>query len=315
MDPSITSFIGIDVAKATLDLHARPTNQSLSVHNTPSGFKKILKWLPKPTTCLIVFEATSHYHKALAEALLKAGHFVALANPRMTREFARGLGRLAKTDAIDAKDLAHYAEAARPRTMSLAPEKQAHITELVARRRQLLQLRTAEKNRLAAIRLDSVRQSVERMLEHLKEDIADIEKQIAELLKSDDDWNDKADLLQSVPGVGLVTVASLLSELPELGELNRREIAALAGLAPYNRDSGKMRGKRSIWGGRKHIRNTLYMATLSAMRFNHVIRAFAERLKANGKPFKVVATACMRKLLVILNTMVKNNQHWKTAND
>jgi transposase len=314
MDKSITSFVGIDIAKHTLDLHVRPDGRQLATTNDPQGFKAIIDLLPKPKTCLVVVEATGGYQRSLVDALLNAGHHVAVANPRQVRDFARGLGILAKTDAIDAAVIARYAESARPRTTSLTPENQAKIVELVARRRQLIDLRTAEKNRLESLRLKLVRQSVKQVLKVLQEQITAIEKEIASLLKSDDDWNDKAQLLLSVPGVGQTTVASLLADLPELGRLNRQEIAALAGLAPFNRDSGRYKGKRSIWGGRKTVRGALYMATLTAMRCNHVIKPFAKRLEAEGKPFKVVITACMRKLLVILNTMVKNNTHWKSHN-
>ena len=311
MDKSIVSFVGIDVAKASLDLHVRPENRRLSTTNDEAGFEKILAFLPKPTSCLVVLEATGGYQRSVADALLRAGHYVAVVNPRQVRDFARGLGVLAKTDAIDAAVLSRYAEGARPRTMSLSPEKQSQIVELTTRRRQLIELRTAENNRLELLRLKSVRKSVEEVLKTLNKQIAGIEKEIRSLLKSDDDWNDKAELLMSVPGVGPITAVSLLADLPELGSLNRQEIAALAGLAPFNRDSGRRRGKRSIWGGRKAVRSSLYMATITAMRCNPTIRKFSERLKADGKPFKVVATACMRKLLVILNTMVKEKTHWK----
>ena len=314
MDKSIVSFAGIDIAKRTLDLHFRPENRALSTTNDPRGFREILAFLPKPRTCLIVIEATGGYQRALVDALLEAEHYVAVVNPRQVRDFARGLGILAKTDAIDAAVLSRYAEGARPRTLSATPENQAQIAELVTRRRQLIDLRTAEKNRLETLRSKSARKSVEQVLKVLGKQILTIEKQIADLVESDDDWNDKAELLQSVPGVGPITVASLLADLPELGQLNRQQIAALAGLAPFNRDSGRFRGRRSIWGGRKAVRGVLYMATLSAMRCNHVIKTFAERLKADGKTFKVVITACMRKLLVILNTMVQNNTHWNPKN-
>lgn len=314
MDKSITSFVGIDVAKHSLDLHSRPDDQRLEAANDAKGHAEIIRFLPSPKTCLVIMEATGVYHKPLAAVLLEAGHFVAVVNPRQVRDFARGLGILAKTDAIDAAVLSQFAEGARPRTMSITPEKQAQIAELVTRRRQLIELRTAEKNRLESLRLKSVRKSVEQVLELLKKQIVEIDKQIASILKSDDDWNDKADLLLSVPGLGMVTVASLLADLPELGQLNRQEIASLVGLAPFNRDSGRMRGKRSIWGGRKNVRNAMYMATFTAIRCNPVIHAFAERLRAQGKPFKVVITACMRKLLVIINTMVKEKTHWESQN-
>ena len=314
MDHSIISFVGIDIAKRSLDLHVRPENRRLSTTNDTSGFKEILGVVPEPKTCLIVIEATGGYERLLVESLLKAGHYVAVVNPRQVRDFARSLGVLAKTDTIDAAVLSRYAESARPRTMSITPENQAQIVELVTRRRQLIDLRTAEKNRLELLRVKSVRKSIEQVLKVLQKQILTIEKQIASLLESDDDWNDKAELLLSVPGIGPTTVASLLADLPELGRLSRQEIAALAGLAPYNHDSGRFRGKRSIWGGRRAVRDALYMATLTAMRCNHVISSFAERLKADGKPFKVIITACMRKLLVILNTMVKNNTHWESEN-
>lgn len=314
MDDSIVSFVGIDIAKRSLDLHCRPDNRKLSTTNDPQGFKEVIGFLPTQRTCLVVIEATGGYQRSLVDALLQAGHHVAVVNPRQVRDFARGLGILAKTDSIDAAVLSRYAENARPRTASITPENQAQIVELVTRRRQLIDLRTAEKNRLELMRLKAVRKSVEQVLRVLQRQITTIEKEITSLLKSDDDWNDKTQLLLSVPGVGPTTVASLLADLPELGRLNRQQIAALAGLAPFNRDSGPFRGKRAIWGGRKTVRRALYMATLTAIRCNHVIKSFAERLKAEGKPHKVVATACMRKLLVILNTMVKNNTHWNHQN-
>ena len=314
MDKSITSFVGVDIAKRSLDLHVRPDGRRLSTSNDQQGFKEIVEVIPQPKTCLIVIEATGGYQKLLVEWLLEAGHYVAVVNPRQVRDFARGLGILAKTDTIDAAVLSRYAEGVRPRTVSITPENQAQIVALVTRRRQLIDLRTAEKNRRELIRVKSVRNSVDQVLKVLEKQIILIEKQIESLLESDDDWNEKAELLLSVPGIGPATVASLLADLPELGRLNRQEIAALAGLAPYNRDSGRSRGKRAIWGGRRAVRCSLYMATLTAMRCNHVIMPFAERLDAQGKPFKVVITACMRKLLVILNTMVKSNTHWRPKN-
>ena len=314
MDKSITSFVGIDVAKDTLDIHICQDGRRLSTSNDTKGYREIIRFLPEPTTCLIVMEATGNYQRSLAEALVDAGHYVAVANPRQVRDFARGLGILAKTDKLDAKVLSRYAEQARPRTIAKTPEKQAQIAALVARRRQLVALRTAEKNRLTPTLPKSVCKSLKQVLQCLDKQIVTIDHEIQMLIDSDDDWNDKAELLVSVPGVGPITVASLLAELPELGHLNRQEIAALVGVAPFNRDSGQFRGTRSIFGGRASVRSALYMAALSAKRYNPTIRTFADRLASQGKPPKVVITACMRKLLVILNTMLKNNTPWSPQN-
>ncbi len=314
MDQSITCFVGIDVAKHTLDMYVSSTRKRHNVKNNEKGYQAIIKRLPEPTTCLIVLEATGKYHKSVVNALLDAGHYVAIANPRKVRCFAIGLGIVAKTDTIDAQVIARYAELARPRTTSKAPEKQEQIAELVTRRRQLIDLRTAEQNRRDGIQSKAVLKSLKQILTVLEKQISSIDRQIASLIESDDDWCEKADLLQSMPGVGPGTAASLLADLPELGELNREEISALAGLAPYNRDSGNFRGKRSIWGGRATVRNALYMAALSAKTHNPVIREFFDRLTEKGKPFKLAMTACMHKMLVILNSMVKTNSHWNPKN-
>jgi transposase len=255
-------------------------------------------------------EATGSYQKPVAMALLEAGHCVAVVNPRQVRRFAEGLGIKAKTDKIDAKTLARYAELARPRTMEKPLEKQVQIEDLAARRRQLIDLRTAEINRLKQSRQKSVCQSIEQMIECLDDQIEAIDQEIESLVESDETWSQQAELVRSVPGVGSGTAVAIAANLPELGRLNRQEIAALVGIAPFNRDSGQFRGKRSIQGGRKQIRCALYMAALSARRCNPIIREFAQRLTAQGKATKVVLVACMRKLLVILNTMVKNNTHW-----
>lgn len=310
MDTSIITFVGIDVAKESLDVHIRPEGRTLSTSNNSQGYRKVVQFLPAPKTCLIVMEATGAYQKPVAEALIEAGHYVAIANPRRVRDFARGMNILAKTDKIDAAVLARYAEQARPRLLAKIPEKQAQLVELVTRRRQLIDQRTAEKNRLESTRQKTVRESIEKMLGFLKEQIRETEKQIISMIKEDDDWRALADLLLTVPGVGLITVAELLADLPELGQLTHKQISALVGVAPYNRDSGQFRGKRTIWGGRADVRSGLYMATLTARNHNPVIQAFAQRLGEQGKPFKVVMVACMHKLLVILNAMVKNNTHW-----
>jgi transposase len=231
-------------------------------------------------------------------------------NPRQVRDFARGLGILAKTDRIDAHVIARFAQQVRPRIAAPLSPQAAELEQLVTRRRQLVGLRTAELNRLQALSSKSVRKSVQKMVDLLRKEIRHLDAAILALVESDDDWKDKRDRLGSVPGVGPVTAASLLAELPELGQVNRQEIAALVGVAPFNRDSGRFRGKRSIWGGRASVRRVLYMATLTARTHNPTLKAFANRLQKAGKPFKVIMTACMRKLLTILNTLLKENTQW-----
>lgn len=304
------SFVGIDVSKKTLDIYVSSSRRWHSTTNNTKGFDKIIKFLPQPGTCLIAMEATGSYQKLLAMALLEAGHCVAVVNPRQVRRFAQSIGIKAKTDKIDAKLLARYAEQARPRTMEKPTEKQVQIADLAARRRQLMSHRIAESNRLKQSQQKSVCESIEQMIEYLDDQIETIDEQIESLIESDKAWSDQAELIRSVPGVGNGTAVALAANLPELGRLNRQEIASLVGLAPFNRDSGQFRGKRSIQGGRSQIRSVLFMAALSARDCNPVIREFAQRLTAQGKAIKVVLVACMRKLLVILNTMVKNNTHW-----
>lgn len=310
MDRSITTFVGIDVAKHSLDVCLLPEGKPLSLSYDRKGLKQLLAQLPDAGTCLIVVEATGGYQRRVVTELTDRGHLVAVVNPRQVRDFARGLGILAKTDRIDAEVIARFAQQIRPRCVAQVSEKQAELQQLVTRRRQLVGLRTAEMNRTETITSKTVRKSIQRVVGLLEKQIEQIEKEIYALLESDDDWKGKAQLLGSVPGIGPVTIASLLAQLPELGLLNRQEIAALVGLAPFNRDSGRFRGKRSIWGGRADVRSVLYMAALTARRFNPHIRKFAARLEGEGKAFKVVITACMRKLLVIINTMVKHNTHW-----
>ena len=310
MDGSITTFVGIDVAKRSFDVCLLPEGKQLSLLYDRQGLKQLFSQLPDAGTCLIVMEATGGHQKRLVAELTDAGHLVAVVNPRQVRDFARGLGILAKTDRLDAQVIARFGQQTRPRCVAQVSEKQAELEQLVVRRRQLIQLRTAEKNRTEMCSSKAVRKSIKQVVDLLNKQIDHLDKEISAMLESDDDWKGKSQLLGSVPGVGAVTIASLLAELPELGLLNRQEIAALVGVAPFNRDSGRFRGKRSIWGGRAEVRSVLYMAALTARRFNPHIRAFAARLEAEGKAFKVVLTACMRKLLVILNTMVKNNTHW-----
>jgi len=311
MDGSITLFAGIDVSKRSLDLCLLPEERRQSFAYDEQGLAELSKALPAPGTCRIVVEATGGYQRILVAELVNAGHQVAVVNPRQVRDFARGLGILAKTDRIDAYVLARYAQQAELRTVAHVSEKAAELEQLVIRRRQLIQLRTAETNRKHTIASKAVRQSIQQMIVVLRKQIDRVEQEILALVESDDDWKNKMDRLGSVPGVGPVTAASLLAELPELGQVNRQEIAALVGVAPFNRDSGRFRGKRSIWGGRASVRSVLYMAALTARTHNPILRAFAQRLEAAGKPFKVVITACMRKLLTILNTILKDGTSWR----
>jgi transposase len=310
MDGSLTSFVGIDVAKRSLDVCLLPEGRTVSLPYDQSGLKELHRYLPPSGTCLIVIEATGGYQRRLVADLVDVGHRVAVVNPRQVRDFARGLGILAKTDRIDASVIARFGQHVRPRTVAKTSEKQQELEQLVTRRRQLVELRTAETNRLETCSSRDVRKSIQHMVDRLNKDIQKIEKSILAFLESDDDWRGKAEILGSTPGVGPTTAASLLADLPELGQLNRQQISALVGLAPFNHDSGRFTGKRSIWGGRASVRSVLYMAALTARRCNPVIRAFADRLDAAGKPFKVVITACMRKLLTILNVMLKTNSTW-----
>ena len=310
MDSSITSFVGIDVAKNSFDLCLLPQETQHSLTYDSQDIEHLHQLLPQPETCLIVLEATGGYQQRLVAELAAAGHLVAVVNPRQVRDFAKGLGILAKTDRIDARVIARFGQHVRPRTIAENHEKQEELQQLVTRRRQLIDLRTAETNRQEFPVAKIVQKSMQQMITLLNRQIKTLDKQIAELLQSDDHWKDKGNILASVPGVGTVTVCSLLAELPELGLLNRKEISALAGLAPFNRDSGRFHGKRSIHGGRASVRNALYMAAFNAKRCNPIIADFAKRLTDQGKPFKIMMTACMRKLLVILNTLVKNNSMW-----
>jgi transposase len=310
MESTSHACVGIDVAKDSLDVCLLPTEKQLTVSNDPAGYRQLIEALPAAGSCLVVIEATGGYQRRVVAALNQVGHTVAVVNPRQVRDFARGLGILAKTDRLDARVIARFGEHAQPRPSEIRLEKQAAFRELVTRRRQLVEFRTAEQNRLEMATAKTVRKNIRHMLEQLDKQIRQLEEEIGELIESDQELASKAALLETVPGVGAVTVTSMLVDLPELGRLNRQQVAALVGVAPFNRDSGKFHGRRAIWGGRAAVRSVLYMAALTARRCNPLIRAFAERLEATGKPFKVVLTACMRKLLVILNTMLKNNLPW-----
>lgn len=303
-------FVGIDVSKADLDLCSLPSGARHRLANSTPGHQQLLQLLPPPGEVLIVLEATGKYSRAVAAELLQQGHLVAVINPRQVRDFAKAMNVLAKTDRVDAAVIAQFALKVQPRTLQQLPEKQGELDALVTRRRQLLQLRVAEQNRCEAMESSIVRKSLLKTIKHFDVQLEIIEEAIAKLIESDEQWKNKSDLMQSVPGVGQVTASSLLAEVPEMGQLNRQQIASLMGVAPFNRDSGTFKGQRSIWGGRRAVRSVLYMAAISARRANPIIKAFADRLASQGKKAKVVLVACMRKLLVILNTLLKNNSKW-----
>ena len=301
-------FVGIDVSQEYLDVAVYGQKRVLRITSDEAGLQSLKQQLQEKNPELIVMEASGGYERRPAAALLAAGLPVAVVNPRQVRDFARSLGQLAKTDAIDARVLARFAEVTRPGPAKLSKEAEEQLRELDQRRRQLVEMIVAERNRLRTAPRTADR--IEEHLRWLEEEVKRIEKELKGLIKSDPELEAKAAILQSVPGVGRVVSVTLLSGLPELGLLNRKEIAALVGVAPLNWDSGKLRGKRAIWGGRAHVRTILYMAALVASRRNPIIRALYERLCAAGKPKKVARVAAMRKLLVILNSMLRTRTPW-----
>lgn len=309
-DPFLV-YVGIDVSKASLDAFIAPTGEHRTVANSPEGIARLLDVLRGMPVRLVVLEATGRYERRVAAELLSAGIPVAVVNPRQARDFARATGRLAKTDRIDAQMLAEFARRLQPRPSANLSQQQLLLDDLLARRRQLVQMRTMELNRQQQAIASLAAKQIAKHLRLLDQQVEDLDREIASLIESDDDWRDKAQLLQSVPGVGAKTAHQLIGELPELGKLNRRQIAKLVGVAPINRDSGALRGRRTIFGGRADLRHGLFMAAFVASYRNPVIKAFADRLRAAGKRHKVVLVACMRKLLTILNLMVRTNQPWK----
>jgi transposase len=302
-------FVGLDVSQAQLDYAVRPTGKRGQVPNTEAGLAKLVKRLTAVQPTLVVMEATGGLEQAATAALASAGCPVAVVNPRQVRDFAKATGELAKTDQIDAATLAHFAEAIRPRVQALPDEQTQRLKALLTRRHQLLEMLLAERNRLAG----TPALVQERLQEHilwLERELDQLNHDLDHEIRQSPLWCERDDLLQSVPSVGKVLSATLLGYLPELGLLDRKAIAALVGVAPFNCDSGKSKGKRRIWGGREQVRSALYMSALSATRFNPVIRAFYQRLRQAGKPFKVAITACMHKLLIILNAMMKHQTPW-----
>ena len=302
-------YVGIDVAKAQLDIAARPTNQQWHVANTEKGIKDLVRQLEALHPGLVLLEASGGLELPVTAALAAASLPVVVANARQVRDFARATGRLAKTDILDARVLAHFAETVQPEARPLpGPEEQA-LAGLVARRHQVVTMLVAEKNRLAlASGLPHSR--ITAHIGWLEQELKDLDSELRQMVRHSPVWREKDDLLRSVPGVGPGLSCVLIAHLPELGTLGRGEIAALVGVAPFNRDSGTLRGKRAVWGGRTGVRAALYMATLAATRHNPIIRAFYHRLCAAGKAPKVALTACMRKLLIILNAMLKHRTAW-----
>lgn len=308
---SVTTFIGIDVSKARLDVHVLPQGEDLSFTHDETGLQDLCRYV-SAQQCLIVLEATGGLQERAAAALAAAGHLVAVVNPRQVRAFAKAAGRLAKTDRLDATVIAQFAQAMQPEPRPLPDAERQELIDLVARRRQLVEMRATERTRRSQL-APALRGRLDEHIDWLSQAIDELNNQISLSLRSSQAWRSDDDLMGSVPGLGPVTRAVLLAKLPELGQLDRRSIAALVGVAPVNHDSGKMRGRRSIQGGRADVRTALYMATITAIRCNPVLKAFHQHLRQAGKPPKVALTACMRKLLIIINAMMRSKNQWKSA--
>ena len=305
-----TLFAGIDVAKDRLDMAIRPSGTIRTVPYNADGVRDLVSELQLLEPSVVVLESTGGLELPLAGALAAASLPVVVVNPRQVRDFAKATGRLAKTDVLDAQVIAHFAEAVRPEVRPLPDSDTQELHSLTARRTQVMEMLVAEKNRLGRASR-AVAPRIRAHIQWLEQELEDLDQGLQQTLHRSPVWREQDGLLRSVPGVGPQLSVALLSDLPELGKLGRRQIAALVGVAPMNRDSGTMRGRRTVSGGRARIRAVLYMGALVASRHNPVIRSFYQRLLAAGKPKKLALTACMRKLLTILNGMVKSGQHWK----
>jgi len=303
-------YIGIDVSKAILDLFILPNKLYMQFKNDAQGIEKLIKKILLFPEALIVMESTGGYETPLSHALCTANFQVCVMNPRQIRDFAKALGKLAKTDKIDAEMIALFASKVEPKANIFLNKEQQKLSSNNARRRQLIDMITAEKNRLDKATPEQA-DSIRRVLDVLGKELETINNLQRQLMESDEDFSQKKKVLMSIKAIGDITATSLLSELPELGSLSQKQIAALAGVAPFNRDSGTLKGKRTIWGGRASVRKALYMATLVATKHNPQISSFYQRLCAAGKAKKTAIIACMRKLLIIMNAMIKNNQMWK----
>ena len=306
-------YIGIDVSKDRLDVCRRPSGTAFAVARDGEGVAALIERLQGARPELIVLEATGGFEQVVAAGLAGAGLPVVVVNPRQIRDFARSMGRLAKTDRIDAEVIALFAERVRPEVRPVPDAAARELDELVTRRRQVIEMMVAEGNRARRLASRRLKKRIDRHLEVLQKELTEIERELDDTIRRSPIWRETEDLLKSVPGIGNATARTLLAELPELGTLGRRQIAALAGVAPFNRDSGTFRGRRMIGGGRAGVRATLYMAALVASRHNPVIAAFYQRLLAAGKPKKTALVACMRKLLTILNAIIRHRIPWQIA--
>lgn len=303
-------YVGIDVSKKNLDIAVRPGDEHWTVANDEDGIDELVTRLRSIRPRLVVLEATGGIELAVTGSLADAGLLVAVVNPRQVRDFAKATGRLAKTDRLDAQVIARFGEVVQPTPRPLRDAEAQALSALLSRRRQMIGMLTQEKNRLHAAQ-PSVQRDIREHIVYMEKRLAKLDDDLGSTLRKSPVWRERDDLLRGVPGVGKVLSVTLQAELPELGTLNRKQIAALVGVAPLNRDSGLFRGHRTVWGGRARVRATLYMATLTATRYNPVIRAFYEHLCAKGKAKKVALTACMRKMLTILNSMLRHRAAWQ----
>lgn len=308
----LTSFIGIDICKQWLEVAVYDSDYQFRGANKASAYGELLAELISLRPALIVLEATGGWEKPVVTALHAAGLPVVVVNPRQVRDFAKALGQLAKTDRLDARVLAHYAAAIKPPLRPIKSQDDQELDALAGRRAQLVEILTQEKNRRAAAATATVREEISGHIAWLEDRIAELDQQLKALVESSPVWQSKAEIMLSVPGVGQVVCFSMIADLPELGTLNRQQISKLVGVAPLNRDSGKYRGGRHIYGGRARLRSALYMAALTATRHNPIIKEFYQRLRTKQKSFKVALIACIRKLLTILNVMVRDGRCWQT---
>jgi transposase len=310
---TVDRYVGVDVSKARLDVAVRPTGERYSVANDPEGIETLVGGLEEvDPPKLVVLEATGGFERPAAMAIAASGIPVAVVNPRKARDFAKATGTLAKTDRIDAYVLARFAEALKPEPKALPDEEAVLLGEIIDRRRQLIGMLVAENNRLSATVSSPVKKRVRAHLRWLEKELKRAERDLEDVVEASPVWRENEALLRSVPGVGPALARTLLAELPELGTLTHKRLCALVGVAPFNRDSGRMRGKREVWGGRARVRSALYMSAMVASRHNPLIRQFYERLVEAGKPKKVALVACMRKLLSILNAMMRDQTPWRS---